>query len=174
MVGQDDGLAFAGAFEEVCRQVVAVHLVLGGQHGVGGLVQERVAEHVLTGASERTGKQNFLVHQDLQPAIHVLVVHVVDQGLHARGQEGLAEDAGGAQDQLASLSNGIEAHLHGAQHGVGNGSGVSTQGEGSAQLLQVEWVALGMVDQPRNLVGGDFAKHAPDHVFGRALAEGAE
>ena len=54
------------------------------------------SQAVLARRADWTGEQDFLVGQNLQPAVHILVGHLADQRLDPGGEEALAEDAGGA------------------------------------------------------------------------------
>src|SRR5438034_298250 len=69
-------------------------------------------------------------------------------------REAVPEHARGPQDALGTGPLGVEARLDGPQHRVGEGIS-SARGDGPDELLEVEGVAVGALDDPPYGAGVD-------------------
>ena len=163
VLGEHHGVALAGRLQPLAGEEVAERAVGVGEHPVGGLADQRVAE---AEAGVAGGGDHLLLGEGAEPGVGP---EPAEERGDALLPEGLAEDAGGAEDAALLDVERLQAGLHDGQHRLGEGRALPL-GDGPDQLLEEEGVAVGPLHQAGHRLGGGGAPQRRAH---QALAGAA-
>ena len=154
VLGHRHRVGRAVLLQPLAGEAVAERAVRLGQHGVGRLAHQRVAEDVVGVARRRRGRRPASTSSraasasSQAPTSRRCDVAAEQRGDRRRG-EAIAEDARRAEDALGLAALGVEARLHRAEHRVGERV-LPAGGDGADQLLEVEGVAVRAIDDARH------------------------
>jgi hypothetical protein len=149
-----------------------------GEHGVGRLAEERVTKDVLGLAREATvsaARDDLTLLEHGEPLAHGRGLRgAAEQGHEPAAPEGLAEDAARAQQTARFGLEALEPGLDHGQHRLGEGARAAARG-GADELLQVERVAVGALEQHGHGLGADVgAEDLSDEALARSSCQRAE
>ncbi len=152
---------------------MAEPLVGIGEHRVRGLAHERVAKPQLFLAwkPRRTAACDQLaLHELIEPHVRRVMAIGADELDHAVAPEPLAEHARGAQHVARVELESLEPALHRGEHGLGQRIALAF-GRRADQLFEIERVATGLLDDPRDQRVARVLEHAAHEPLAALLGQ---